>query len=196
VDSLTNDKPQGEKAGWHLLDTTYPFVTKWIKLRQDHVRLAGNGEVYFTYIDSPGAVGVVPVTRDGNMVLIRQYRYTVDEWCIEIPAGGMHDSNGASLEQVAREELRQEVGGTCNDLIYVNCFYTAVGNSSQAFRVFLALDVDLNEPIAREPTEQIELYPLPVAEALRLAHSGEMKDGASAMSVLLCEDLLREHGYL
>src|SRR5438093_1412023 len=139
------DKPEAARQGWHLLGTTYPFATKWLKLRQDRVRLEGNDEIEFTYVDSPGAVGIVPVTEDGNIVLIRQYRYTVDEVCFEIPAGGLHDAEDASMEQVAREELRQEVGATCSDLQYMGFFYTAVGQSSQAYHVFLALDVDVTE---------------------------------------------------
>lgn len=53
---------------------------------------------------------IVPITKAGEMVLLRQYRYAVDEWCLEVPAGGTHDSGDASLEEVARKELREEVG--------------------------------------------------------------------------------------
>jgi ADP-ribose diphosphatase len=190
-----HDKPLGEKLGWHLLGTSYPFVTPWLKLRQDRVHLDGNGEIAFTYVDSPGAVGVVPVTRDGDIVLIRQYRYTVDDWCLEVPAGGLHDTGDASMEDVARMELRDEAGASCGSLEYIGYFYTAVGNSSQAFRVFLALDVEFTAQQKLEPTERIEMHPTPAKEAIRLARAGEIKDGTSALSILLCEGRLRELGY-
>lgn len=191
-----NDKPLGAKLGWKLLNTTHPFATSWLKLRQDRVLLDNNGEIAFTYVDSPGAVGVVPVTPDGQIVLIRQYRYTVDELSLEVPAGGRHDTDDAPMEQVARTELREEVGASCGDLEYIGFFYTAVGNSSQAYHVFLALDVQFTDPQKLEPTEHIEICPTPAAEALRLARSGEIKDGTSALSILLCEDRLRTLGYV
>ncbi len=190
------NKLEGVRHGWRLLGTTYPFTTKWLKLRQDRVQLEGDGEIEFTYVESQGAVGIVPVTVDGNIVLIRQYRYTVDEVGFEIPAGGLHDTGDASMEQVAREELRQEVGATCTDLQYISFFYTAVGQSSQAFHVFLALDVNFTGQQTLEPTERIEIHPTPAKEALRMARAGEIRDGASALSLLLCEDMLREHGYV
>ena len=191
-----NDKPEGAKRGWRLLDTTYPFATKWLKLRQDRIHLEGDGEIAFTYLDSAGAVGVVPVTADGDIVLIRQYRYTVDDVCYEIPAGGLHDTGDASSEQVARDELRQETGGVCGELLYVGFFYTATGQYSQTFHAYLALNVELTQPQSLEPTEQIEICPTPATEALRMARAGEIKDGPSALCILLCENLLRERGYV
>jgi ADP-ribose pyrophosphatase len=191
-----SDKPEGEKYGWHVQETSYPFATKWLKLREDHVALDGDGNITFTYVDSAGAVGVVPVTPGGDIVLISQYRYTVDTVCYEVPAGGLHDTGDASLEQAARDELLQETGGVCREMVYAGFFYAAPGHSSLVFHVYLALDVELNEEQHLEPTESIEVCPVPAAEALRMAHAGEIKDGPSALCVLLCENLLRERGYV
>jgi ADP-ribose pyrophosphatase len=165
-------------------------------IRQDKVAVEGAGELTFNYLESHGAVGVVPVTPDGRIILIRQYRYTVDDWLLEIPAGGMHDANGAMPEEMALLELREEAGGRCEVIEYVGCFYASVGNSSQPFYVFLALGVELSEPQGLQPGERIEIVPTRIAEALQLAREGEIKDGVSALSVLMCESRLREHGYL
>ncbi len=192
-----NDKPVGASAGWYLLETTYPFSTRWLRLRQDRVRLDGSeGEITFTYVDNEPAVIVVPVTAEGEVVLIRQYRYTVDEWCLEVPAGGTHDAEGVSLEEVARKELCEELGATCAGLDFVGMFYPNNGSSAQAFHVFFASGTQLGERQTLEDTEAIEIHPVPAGEALRLARGGQIKDGASALALLLCEDLLRERGYL
>ena len=192
----SKERPEGALSGWHRLSTRYPFATKWLKLREDHVRLAGDGEIQFAFVESAGAVGVVPVMRDGRVVLIRQYRYTVDEWCYEIPAGGMHDTGDAARDEVARQELEQEVGGTCDSLEYVSHFYSSIGNSSQTFYVFLARGVELSGEQTLEATERIEIVPTPAAEALRMAREGQIRDGSSALSLLMCEDLLRRYGYV
>lgn len=187
-------KPQGEKVGWKRLSTRYPFVTQWMRLRQDRVRIEGKGEFTFTYREAPDAVAVVPVTRDGEMVLLKQYRYTVDDWCYEVPAGGTHDRRASDLEEVARDELHEEIGATCGQLIAVTTAYTLNAISDELMHVYLALDVELAEEPKPEKTELIEVCPVPVAEALRMAHSGEIRDGMSALVIMLCEDMLREHG--
>jgi|SRR5687768_2561933 len=193
---MEKGKPEGEKLGWRLLESDYPVVTPWLRVRRDRVAIEGQGEITYTYVQGFGAVGVVPVTSEGEMVLLRQYRYTVDDWCLEVPAGGMHDAGDKSLEQVARDELREEIGAECDDLRYVGWFYAAVGSSSQPFHVYLALDVRLTSTLQHEQTEHIEVMHMPTRDALALVKAGEMRDGVSALSVLLCEPLLRELGYV
>jgi ADP-ribose pyrophosphatase len=193
---IEHDKPEGEKAGWRLKETSYPFSTQWLKVREDKIELDGVGEVVYSYRVSSGAVGIVPITKDGEMVLVRQYRYPVDEWCVEIPAGGTHDKQGESMEQIARDELREEVGATCEELRFVSSFYTATSTTDELSHVYLALGVELQHEPKPEPMEKIELCPVPVAEGIRMARSGEMKNGWCVLAVLLCEEPLRELGYI
>ena len=56
--------------------------SRWYNLRQDRLRAPTGHEFTYTLIDHPGAVWIVAVTADGQVVLIRQYRYTVDDWCL------------------------------------------------------------------------------------------------------------------
>lgn len=191
-----DDKPEGAKIGWQLLETTYPFATPWLKLRQDRVRIAGTGEITYTYIQGNAAVFVVPVTGDGQIVLIRQYRYTIDAWSLEIPAGGTHDRAGVPLEDVAREELCEETGGTCAAIERIATFYPSNSRSAEACHVFLATGVTLDRPQMLQETERIEAHLVPAREALSLARGGRIADGQSALALLLCEGALRRHRYL
>ncbi len=138
---------------------------------------------------------MVPVTADGQIVLIRQYRYPIDEWCWELPAGGLHDHDG-SLEALARKELAQEIGASCDEFTYVTWFYGPTSSVSEVCHVLLARGVQLDGATAHEETESIEIHPLPIEQALALARSGAMKDGQSALVLLLCEPYLKEmlHG--
>jgi ADP-ribose pyrophosphatase len=191
-----DDKPEGTRLGWRVIETTHPFSTPWMRLRQDRIAIAGKGDATYTYEERADAVGVVPVTADGTVLLIRQYRYPLDRWCLEIPAGGMRDHAGATPEEVARIELREEAGATCAAMIPVGFFYVAAASRRQRFHVLLALDVTQTEATAPELTEQIEHCPMPARDALHLARTGQMPEGQSALSLLLCEPLLRERGYL
>jgi ADP-ribose pyrophosphatase len=189
-------KSEGAKLGYKRLETTYPFTTKWLRLRQDRILLDGDGEITFTYLDRSLAVEVVPVTAAGEIVLTRQYRYPVDEWCYGLAAGGTHDRADDALEDVARDELREELGASCDELIEVGLFYASPGRSAETCYVFLALGAKLDGKPMLEETEHIEACPVPAREALRMARSGEIKDGMAALSILMCEDLLRERGYV
>jgi ADP-ribose pyrophosphatase len=189
-------KPEGEKAGWHVLDSNCLYQDDLAKLRQDHVKIAGQDDLIYTYCERAEAVIIVPITPAGKMVMIWQYRYPVDDWCWEVPAGGTHDTGDAALEDVVRKELKEEVGAICDRLEYVTCFYGSNSLSNEKCHVYLALDVVLAQEPDSEQSEEIKLQLLPVPEALNMARSGQMKTGPCALAVLLCEPALRRCGYL
>lgn len=175
------DKP------WQTLGTTRLWESKWYNLRQDRVRIHTGDEITYTYQEHPGAVFIVPVTPEGQVILLRQYRHPVGEWLWEIPAGAVDDGEG--LEAAAQRELAEEIGGTAKELCYVGHFFSASSISNLRINVFLATGVQI-EQSAREATELIETRAMPTIEALTMARQGEIKDGQSALALLLCEPLL------
>ena len=187
---MQSDKPQGQRIGWLCLDTDYPFTYHMYRIRRDRVRLPSGVETDYAYMESKGAVWIVPVTDDGQIVLIKQYRYAVDDWTWEVPAGGRHDHTGSD-EELARRELAEEVGATCRSLQNVGWFYGAVSTNTGQCVVFLARGVQLNGASHCEPGEIIEVHPAPIAEAMAMAHSGQIKDCKSALALLLCEPYLQ-----
>jgi ADP-ribose pyrophosphatase len=169
------------------MSTERPLVTQWYSIRQDRVRTHTGEQISYTYIDHPGSVFVVPVTRDGNVLLIRQYRYPVHEWCWEVPGGGIEV--GEEAARAAARELCEEVGALSYQLMPVAAFYPATGMSNARSQVYLATEVEVG-PSRREPTELLHVVTLPPAEALHMARMGEITDGQSALAVLLCERYL------
>lgn len=159
------------------------WQSHWYSLRQDRLRAPDGSEVTYTVVEKPGAVWVVPVTAQGALVLINQYRYPVDDWCLEVPAGNVEP--GCDPAEMAARELREEIGGTAAQIIPVADFYTMNGIGNEIAWVFLALGVTLGQP-ERESTEHMELCLVPIAEALRMARTGQIKDGPSALAILLC----------
>jgi ADP-ribose pyrophosphatase len=188
-------KRRAREMGWDVQTTDYPFTSPWLTLRRDQVS-TGESDFTYTYMQAAPAVFIVPVTATGDVILIRQYRYTVDEWCLEVPAGGTGDREGASLEDVAREELREEIGGVSDDIRQVTTFFPSVSRTDQIAHVFAAFDVRLETGQQLEGTERIELLPTPAREALAMARRGEIRDGQSALCLILCEGLIREMGFV
>jgi ADP-ribose pyrophosphatase len=190
------EKPNGAKAGWKLRGKKIHFQNPVLTLREDSVELPKGETTTFAYAERAEAVIIVPVTRAGEMVMMNQYRYAVDEWGLEVPAGGTHDAPNESLEEVARKELREEVGGTCDSLTYVDYLYSAISITDEKCHVYLAEGVELSKKPEREASETLQTKLLPVAEAFEFVRAGKMKDGPCALAILLCEALLRERGYL
>lgn len=172
---------------WQILDTTRLWESRWYNLRQDRVRIHTGDEITYTFQEHPGAVFIVPVTTDRRIVLLRQYRHPVREWLWEIPAGAVDGDE--SLEAAARRELAEEIGGTAEELHYAGHFFSASSISNLRVNVFLATGVRLGQS-GREATELIEVKTATVTEALAMARQGEIKDGQSALALLLCEPLL------
>ncbi len=184
-------KPTGRRTGWKLLKTRRPFRNKVFQVRRDKVELPGGKRKQIAYLERSAAVIIVPVTAAGEMVLIHHYRYAVDSWCLEVPAGGVKSARHETPRRAARRELREEVGGTCRTLTRVAEFYSANSLMDEKCHVFLAREVALRHPPERNAAEQMETRLMPAAEVLRLVRAGKMMDGQCALAILLCEPLLR-----
>lgn len=187
------DKPRSKgnsvtKSPYQTFASKYIWKSHWYNVRQDEIQTPDGSPGTYTIVEHPGAVWVVPVTSTGEIVLEWQYRYTVQDWCWEVPAGGLLP--GISPEEMARRELAEEIGGTADRLQYIGWFYTMNGIGTEVAHIFLALGVELGET-HREPTEIMEIRPVRIEEALRMARSGEISDGPSALALLLCEPHLR-----
>ncbi|RAG86340.1 ADP-ribose pyrophosphatase [Streptacidiphilus pinicola] len=178
-------------TGWELVDRQIPFTYRLGHIRKDRLRIAEDRERTITVLENAGAVYVVPVTAEGEVVLIRQYRYTVDDWVREVPAGGLFDHDG-DLASLAVRELREETGGEAEEVREVGWFYDSVPISTSRCHVFLARGVRLAHVPRPGATELIRTELVPVAEAMAMARDGRITDGRSALALLRCEPLLTE----
>ena len=173
---------------WTTLESTLLHRNPWRSVRVDRVRLHTGDEIEYTYLETPPAVFVVPLMRDGTIVLIRQYRYPVRDWAWEVPAGSPGEE---SLEAAARRELAEEIGGTCGELVLLGWFYSSSAQMSLKSHAFLALDVQLDRTPDHEPTELLEVVTLDPNEAFARARDGRINDGQSALALLMAEPLVR-----
>ena len=128
-------------------------MEKWIKQKEIHkgkiFSLWGgqveldNGEVAVReYIRHSGGVGIVPVL-DGNIILIRQFRISIERELIELPAGRL-EPNEEPISCVIRE-LEEEIGYRANKLIPIASYFASVGNSNERMYLYLALDLEKTE---------------------------------------------------
>jgi glycosyltransferase A (GT-A) superfamily protein (DUF2064 family)/8-oxo-dGTP pyrophosphatase MutT (NUDIX family) len=152
-------------------------------------RFEDGGE--YAYLETPRAVWVVPVTDDGDTILVRQYRHPARAHPLEAPAGSVHA--GEHPDAAAARELREEVGGVAKTLRRVGGFYSSSAHISLQGIAYLATGVRFGVP-THATAEGIELVRMPLARAAELARSGELCEAQSALAVILAWESLASSG--
>jgi ADP-ribose pyrophosphatase len=161
------------------------FSCPWYRIRQDEIITPDGGSGVYNVVEKEDAVWVVPVTPSLEIVLIHHYRYTVDDWCWELPAGSQEPGH-QSIAETAQSELLEEVGGVASEWRHLGHFYVANGIFNEVGHIMLARGVKLGPP-SRESTEVMERHLKPIPDVLRMVRAGQIKDGPSALALFLSE---------
>jgi ADP-ribose pyrophosphatase len=159
------------------------FDGRLLHLRVDDVRLPSGRSSVREVIEHPGSVAILPITADGDILLIRQYRYAVGREMLEIPAGLLEP--GETPEEAARRELREETGHDAGELRRITSCFPAAGFSNERQTRFLATNCT---PVTHEadPDEGISQVRMPLSELdERLASDDELfQDGKTGFALL------------
>lgn len=162
-----------------------------LKMQVDKVRVNNGNIATRELVRHLGAVCVVPLTEDGQVILERQYRYPLDRVITEIPAGKLDAATEDPLE-AAKRELKEETGYSAAEWIPLGDFYPAAAYSDERICIFLARGLSLGERHL-DPDEMINVFTLPLEEALRQVMEGLIPDAKTQMALLKAERYLREN---
>jgi ADP-ribose pyrophosphatase len=123
---------------WKTLSSEYLFNDLWFKVRRDKCITPGGKliEPFYVY-EFPTWVAAVPVTEDGRIVMVRQYRHALGEVCVEIP-GGCVDNTDKDLETAIARELREETGYTFSSYEYLGKISANPSTNNNLLHMFLA----------------------------------------------------------
>ena len=163
---------------------------KVVTLYKDTVELPDGNSAIREYVKHIGAVCVVPVTDDGEVILERQYRYAVGEILVEIPAGKL-DFPGENWEEAARRELREETGAEARELIDLGDYYGSPAIMGERIRMFLARGLTFTDQHLDED-EFLEVFRMPLDEAVRQIMAGEIPDGKTQTAILRAAMMLKK----
>ena len=126
---------------------------KW-DYTEDLVELPNGTQTTFQYIKSPGSVTVIPIDKDGNLIVVHEYRYLLGDQSLEFPAG-MIDEGMTPLE-TAHKEFAEEVGMKAEQMDYIGKGLIATASVKGYGHVFIARGLGTAR-LALEDTEQIEV---------------------------------------
>ena len=146
----------------------------------DTVGLPGGRETVREVVEHAACVVVVPVDSNGDVLLVRQYRYATGLSLLETPAGRVEP--GESPDECAQRELQEEVGYAAGSLRSLGGFWMSPGFCTEYMHAYLALDL---VPSRMEPDddEDISVERVPLGDAGRLVRSGDIED-AKTISAL------------
>ncbi len=144
------------------------------------------------FVNHPGAVAVLALNAQNEILMIKQFRQPVRQYLWEIPAG-LLDVPGESLETAALRELQEETGYNSKNLTHLIDFYTTPGGNDEMIRIFLAQQLEwVGRPLELEGEERdliIEWVPLEIA--LGSVLSSEIKSPSAVVGILSAAQKLR-----
>ena len=162
--------------------TERAFAGKLISVRVDEVQLPDGRRSRREIVEHPGAVAAVPLTDQGEVLLVRQWRHPTGRALLEIPAGTREE--GEEPEETLRRELVEEVGYRAGSIEMLATVYTAPGYSSELIGLYLATKLESAHADA-DADENIEVVRVPLREALRMCRDGELADSKTVAALLL-----------
>ncbi len=130
----------------------------------------------------PGAVAMLAITKEGKVVLERQYRHPVGKWIWEIPAGTLEE--GESPEECAIREMREETGYEVEGIERLGGCYLAPGYSSEFIHIFL-VRLGRKGEAKREVGELIEVSEFSLEEIEEMVEKGEIEDAKTLVALFL-----------
>lgn len=163
------------------IDSHVDFRGRLLTVRTDRVRLPDGSETNREIVEHRGAVAIVALDSDGNVLLVRQFRKPAERALLEIPAGTLEA--GEEPLECARRELIEETGHRAATMERICGFYTAPGYCTEFLHVFVAHDLTPASAEA-DADERIEVVRLPLPRCLRLVRSGEIRDAKSIVGLL------------
>ncbi len=165
------------------------FDGKVVKLFVDTVELPDGKEAIREIVRHPGAVCVIPVTNEGEVIMVKQYRYAFEQIMLEIPAGKLEPGEDP-LEAVKRE-LEEESGVVAGNIEYMGEIFTTVAIFDEKIHAYLATDLVYNDAHPDED-EFLEVEKIPLTTLVDMVMNGEIKDSKTQICILKAHKLLSE----
>lgn len=169
------------------LATETLYEGRIINLRRDKVTVI-NGESTREVVEHNGGSAIVPVTEDGKVILVRQYRKPMEDVILEVPAGKLE--KGEDPVVTAVRELEEETGYRADSMEYLTVMYPSVGYTTEKLYLYMATGLIAGTPHP-DDNEALDVVEMDLEEACTRIASGEIHDAKTIICLLMARDRLR-----
>lgn len=171
------------------LDSQVMYNGGFIEVLKDNVLLPDGSTSTREYITHPGAVAVLALLDNGNLVMERQYRYPLHREFIELPAGKI--DQGEDILVTAQRELLEETGYAASEWIHLTTAWPCIGYSDERMEYFLARGLrHVGDKL--DDGEFLEVFELSLAEAIEWVRLGKISDSKSIVGLFWLDKVLNE----
>ena len=165
------------------------FEGKVIKVRVDEVAMPDGSTATREFVEHPGGVGVVALTEDNEVILVKQYRKAVGAVVCEIPAGKLE--SGEEHLACGIRELEEETGYKAKSFEYLGFVYPSPGFMDEKTHIYLATGLYPGK-VNPDPDEYIDTFKMPLKELEEKILNNEIKDAKTVVGVLKAVRILEK----
>ena len=174
-----------------LIKRDYIHQGKVLSLSISRYQSARSGEVDIEVVHHNGGAGALPLFDDGSVALVRQWRYPLNRYSLEIAAGRIEQ--GHTPEETAARELEEELGYRASEFYKISEFQVAPGYCAERLFVYIATGLETSAQNL-DDDEEIEVVHMSFDDALALVYSGEIDDVKSIIALLLAKPFVERYG--
>ena len=159
-----------------------------MKVKRDQVRLPSGNQGQREYVVHPGAVLIVPILENGNLLLERQFRYPLNRVFTELPAGKIDP--GENILKTGQRELQEETGYSAQEWIYLGLQHPCIGYATEVIHMFLAKGLIEGEPL-NDADEALQLFEASLEDCLQMVADQEITDAKTIIALMWTEKYLQ-----
>ena len=160
------------------LSTREVYRNRWMTVREDAIERADGARGLYGVVEKHPCAIIIPLETlpsGDRLHLVRQFRYTVQEFCLEFPQGGWEEAD-VDMEELARGELREETGFTAETMNYLGPMYVAYGFANQLQHAFVATGLTPGTTDFDPEEQKLTLHSMTVAEFEQAILENRIKD--------------------
>ena len=163
------------------------YTGKVISLKVDTVEIENKGYQKREIVEHNGVVVIIGITEDNKIILIKQYRKSIEDVVLEIPGGKLELNENP--RECAIREFRKKTGYDAESFKLIHKFYPSVGFSNQMIFIYLAKKLEKLED--KQEEQQIEIKEIDFDEVYKMVLNNEIVDGKTTLGILLSKDLIK-----
>ena len=171
------------------LESTQVYRGKLLDVRHDRIKLPDGNESAREYVMHPGAVLILPLLDNGELIFERQFRYPLGRAFLELPAGKIEP--GEDILNTATRELLEETGHSASEWRYLGVMHPCIGYSNERIEIFLARGLQRESGQQLDHGEFLDVLNLSLDDALLAIRHGEITDGKTITALFWAEKVIR-----